>query len=1638
MGKKASAKKKVIDTRGFATTSVPSKKKEEEEEEEAAAKAELETKESSPGAEEQPVGEAGAAASAGGDATGVASKAPGEGEDEDEEDEWERAAELAEAAPRKEAAADASGEGDAEDAGGEGEAFNQEEWARAVEKRFEEELLKLERKANPTDATLSLFERKGGQPPAGVVIIKPAAEQKLDSALAPLRDEEGFVRMTFPRSWRFKGKLTYPRLETIYAALEVLNFKGHQVRWAMQKTLGYDQRAALEMLLVNLPKEELPRQFGGEGMGDQETALVAAEMPDAPDLPEPPSNKGKGGGKDGQKGRQEGNGKVAEAVDGLADEQGLEGGEEAEESGKLAEASAADAADSAAAPESVAEGDVDEAEDGLADVQGPEGSEEAEESGKLAEVSAAVAADSAAAPEDLAEDFNKRWLQQYAENSGSESDDQLLNAEEKLERERKADPTARYIKVAKEVEDLSRICKNLKDKKRTGAFKQNISADQQKQRDATTKLAKFQVELKDLDAEKYGTLDRERITLIQSQQKGSGRGGGGGKGSSGKGRGGANGAEAKTPSEPAKEKVAGEEEDEAGEELPSLFDGNAPDPTEVVPGEPEKPIRQYNIAGWGGRTPRQNLEEHMRQRVWGKKNAPNIVAEYKKVPGSAPGRYRSRVTVILPRQQGTKTFDPEEACDTARDADNLAAAWSLFKLVEEDQRDGLRRNMPPTFRSRWQEWTKEAADRMKEAQKDFVRKKIEFLERCCRTKPPPPVGPVLSQWEAAATKAPAEWGEESGVLQETKGDAAAKLRSEFRARQQALKQDEAFMAIQQCRDALPVAGWREPLLRALQNKGALVVSGATGSGKTTQVPQFVLEHALEQKLGDPLPNIIVTEPRRISAVSVAKRVSQEMGDPAGGPGSRNSLVGYQIRMEKKVSSSTRLLFCTVGVLLRQLQTGVSALSKVTHIFIDEVHERSADCDLLILLLRQILKQHRTDLRVVLMSATLEVEKITRYFGGAVPSLAIPGRTFPVETFWLEDVVQMSGYRCEEDSEFAKKWWGQSRTRKETFQVSGQAGKKETLTAYIDDEDDWVNDDEAELCDPEHYKAETQKQLSMMDHSKINFDLIEETMQLIEESPRFQHVPRDEGAILVFLPGLMEITKVADRLGRHPIFGDPSRAIVISLHSVLSGDDQSKAFERPRRGVRKVVLSTNIAETGVTIPDCVFVIDAGKVKSQSYQESTNTSSLKEQFISRAEVLQRRGRAGRVREGFAFHLLTASRFDRRFQEMPTPEILRCSLMELMLQVLSSGLQPGCFSEALDPPPKARIDQAVATLKATGAVEESQRPANAPQWGIQDDAWYVPTPLGLCLSRLPCDLRLGKIALFGALFGGNEACWTVAATLSHRSPLATPFTDQKRALAKSTHCAELLPKDMPASDHFALNTAYNHWDDARKTRHTDSYCKKSFIDNRVMQTIRDLRTDLLDSLRTDGYIEQYPKEELTKQETNSSQVTAALLFAGLYPNVARVDAPRNANDKSFMIWAGNEQLRLHPGSLCHGKVEALHRTNHRWACYHTKMKTSQVFLRDCTFLTPNALLLFGGDTGALSIHPGERCVALGSTSERHWHCLYLAPRHAAAIRQLRFAFDSLLRRKALDPKRPLSVEDRAVIVAYVSILGCVEAEV
>ncbi|KAJ1491956.1 P-loop containing nucleoside triphosphate hydrolase protein [Baffinella frigidus] len=202
------------------------------------------------------------------------------------------------------------------------------------------------------------------------------------------------------------------------------------------------------------------------------------------------------------------------------------------------------------------------------------------------------------------------------------------------------------------------------------------------------------------------------------------------------------------------------------------------------------------------------------------------------------------------------------------------------------------------------------------------------------------------------------------------------------------------------RHRLPAFTMQEELLRKLASARVLVVSGETGCGKTTQVPQFILDAADLAGQGDAC-SIVCTQPRRISAISVSERVASERCEPVG------STVGYQIRLESRRSDATRLLFCTTGVLLRRLVAD-PALKGVSHVIVDEIHERGINEDFLLIILKDLLAAS-PNLRLILMSATLKAEQFAAYFGGC-PVAHIPGFTHPVEDVFLEDVLPKIGYR----------------------------------------------------------------------------------------------------------------------------------------------------------------------------------------------------------------------------------------------------------------------------------------------------------------------------------------------------------------------------------------------------------------------------------------------------------------------------------------------------------------------------------------------------------------------------------------------------------------------------------------------------
>ena len=232
---------------------------------------------------------------------------------------------------------------------------------------------------------------------------------------------------------------------------------------------------------------------------------------------------------------------------------------------------------------------------------------------------------------------------------------------------------------------------------------------------------------------------------------------------------------------------------------------------------------------------------------------------------------------------------------------------------------------------------------------------------------------------------------------------------------QELMTSSAHSHMRAVRRMLPAASMKSTVLDIVRANAVVVLTGQTGCGKSTQVPQFLLEDAIENRLGG-ATNIICTQPRRVAALGLAERVAAERGEKTG------ESVGYAVRLESKRSARTRLLFCTTGILLRRLINDNGDLSGVTHIVLDEVHERSVESDLLLLLLRDIQKKSNRSFRLVLMSATADADTFVRYFGGpkVCGTVFIPGFTHPVREFYLEDILELTGFRIGKGSRYARK------------------------------------------------------------------------------------------------------------------------------------------------------------------------------------------------------------------------------------------------------------------------------------------------------------------------------------------------------------------------------------------------------------------------------------------------------------------------------------------------------------------------------------------------------------------------------------------------------------------------------------------
>ncbi|KAL7424264.1 putative ATP-dependent RNA helicase ucp12 [Cryptotrichosporon argae] len=817
---------------------------------------------------------------------------------------------------------------------------------------------------------------------------------------------------------------------------------------------------------------------------------------------------------------------------------------------------------------------------------------------------------------------------------------------------------------------------------------------------------------------------------------------------------------------------------------------------------------------------------------------------------------------------------------------------------------------------------------------------------------------------------------------------------EVRKRNDELHARKEYKAMLEERSRLPAWKERDNICHALDNSRVLVVVG--------ELPQFLLDHEIAAGRGA-ATSIIVTQPRRVAAMGVASRVANERLEDVDRPGT----VGYAIRGERRASRDTRLLFCTTGVVLRRLG-GDKDLDGVSHVIVDEAHERGVDTDLLICLLRDILERNkkikaspaichrwyiRAHLQVVLMSATINESIFIKYFGGC-PSLTIPGFTHPVtdqyvyaarakhgaEGSYLEDILPLLNYQPQ-PSRFGPR--------------------------MTEDQKAAMRADFAKLAlDPPTLRA-----LEILSQSdRIDYGLIAAVVAHITAASA-------SGAILIFLPGVMEIRQCIAEL-ESTVCGPVA---ILPLHANLSSAEQKRVFDKTAR--RKVVVATNVAETSVTIPDVVYVVDAGRVKETAYDAESGMQRLVEQWTSRASGRQRRGRAGRTQPGQCYKLYTRRTENNSMPRFPVPEMLRTPLESLFLQVkaMDEDTDVKAFlTKALDPPKLDAIDAAWRTLLDLGAVES------------EDHASRL-TALGRHMSMIPVDLRLSKMLVLGTIFKCLDPVLTIAALLSSK-PLFTSPLDRRDEAKRAREAFATARSDL-LTDVKAYNSVVALRDKGAGQSAVRQHCEANFISPSTVRDVTSLRADFLAALSAIGFVGQ-ARDDLAAASANahSDNLVKAVLVGGLYPRVARIQLPEaqyervqqgavqkdhEAKQVKFFDRAG--RVFLHPSSVLF--AESGFRPG--YVAYFQKAETSKVFLRDATEVPLYGLLLFGG---AITINHWAGGLVLGAEGDVR---LRAATRVGVLCAQLRRLLDAQLAEQIEAPTGVGAVDGGEVVQAMMALL-------
>ncbi|KNC83419.1 ATP-dependent RNA helicase DHX35, variant [Sphaeroforma arctica JP610] len=568
------------------------------------------------------------------------------------------------------------------------------------------------------------------------------------------------------------------------------------------------------------------------------------------------------------------------------------------------------------------------------------------------------------------------------------------------------------------------------------------------------------------------------------------------------------------------------------------------------------------------------------------------------------------------------------------------------------------------------------------------------------------------------------------------------------------------------RKQLPVYKYRQHLLYAMEKFRTIIVVGETGCGKTTQLPQYLAEVGWsgQGKM------IACTQPRRVAATSVALRVAEEVGCRIGGK------VGYSVRFDNAEGATTQIKYMTDGMLVRETLMD-PLLQRYSTIMVDEAHERGLYTDVLLGLLRKIMKK-RSDLRVIVSSATLDAEAFAEFF----------------ET----------------------------------------------------------NDD---LTAPENNTATILSVEGRMHHVDIHYRRfpVPNYMQACADSVMQIHSKEGAGDVLVFLTGQDEVDQVVDMLSdRASSVSDARlRLLPMPLYASLPSEMQMRVFQPVARGCRKVVIATNIAETSVTIPNIVFVVDSGFAKIRAYNPVSGLEALVVTPVSKASAKQRAGRAGRVKPGKAYRLYTLEDY-KSLEDQNVPEIQRSNLGQVVLQLKALGIQNIVRFDYLSPPPPDSLIRSMDLLHSLGAIT---------------DEGELSEPLGERMVECPLEPKLAKILLMSGEMGCSEEILTIVAMLQVQNIFVSP-TNKRREADNHRRLFTALE-----GDHLSLLNAYTTF---HKNKQSSGFCQTYFLNRRSLLRATEIRKQLLKFLR---------RFNIPICSTSDTEIIRRCITGGFFANCARL---------------------------------------------------------------------------------------------------------------------------------------------------------